>query len=62
MYKVRKRDGKLVNFEISKISEAMKKAFDASEKKYDDDVIDFLAIKVTSDFADKVKDNIKIGC
>ena len=58
MYKVKKRDGKLVNFEISKISDAMKKAFDASEKEYDDDVIDFLAIKVTSDFASKVKDNV----
>ena len=58
MYKVRKRDGKIVNFEISKISEAMKKAFDAAEKKYDDDMIDFLAIKVTSDFEPKVKDNI----
>ena len=58
MYKVRKRDGKVVNFEIKKITEAMKKAFEASDKKYDDDMIDFLAIKVTSDFADKVKDDV----
>ena len=58
MYKVRKRDGKLVNFEMNKISEAMKKAFDASKKNYDDDVIDFLTIKVTSDFENKVKDNV----
>ena len=58
MYKVRKRNGKLVNFEINKISNAMKKAFEASERKYDDDMIDFLAIKVTSDFESKIKDNI----
>lgn len=58
MYKVRKRNGKVVNFEITKISNAMKKAFEASEKNYDDDMIDFLAIKVTSDFENKVKDNI----
>ena len=58
MYKVRKRNGQIVKFEISKISEAMKKAFDASEKSYDEDVIDFLAIKVTSDFENKIKDNI----
>ena len=58
MYKVRKRNGKLVNFEINKISEAMKKAFEASEKTYDNDVIDFLAIKVTSDFESKVKDGV----
>jgi len=58
MYKVRKRNGKVVNFEINKISEAMKKAFEASDKSYDDDVIDFLALKVTSDFESKIKDNI----
>lgn len=58
MYKVRKRNGKVVNFEITNISNAMKKAFEASEKNYDDDMIDFLAIKVTSDFENKVKDNI----
>jgi len=58
MYKVRKRNGQIVKFEISKISEAMKKAFDASEKSYDEDVIDFLALKVTSDFENKIKDNI----
>ena len=58
MYKVRKRNGKVVNFEISKISNAMKKAFEATERKYDDDMIDFLAIKVTSDFENKIKDDI----
>ncbi len=58
MYKVRKRDGKLVNFEMNKISEAIKKAFDASDKKYDGDMIDFLTIKVTSDFEPKVKDDV----
>ena len=58
MYKVRKRDGKLVKFEMSKISDAMKKAFEASEREYDDDMIDFLAIKVTSDFESKIKDNV----
>ena len=58
MYKVRKRDGKLVKFEINKISDAMKKAFEASEREYDDDMIDFLAIKVTSDFESKIKDGV----
>ena len=58
MYKVRKRNGKLVNFEMNKISDAITKAFDASNRKYDDNVIDFLAIKVTSDFENKVENNI----
>ena len=58
MYKVRKRDGKIVSFDINKIRDAILKAFEAEEKKYDENVIDFLALKVTSDFEDKIKDNI----
>ena len=58
MYKVQKRDGKVVKFDISKISDAMKKAFEAEEEQYDDDVIDFMALKVTSDFKDKIENDI----
>ncbi|MDD3187172.1 MAG: ribonucleoside triphosphate reductase [Bacilli bacterium] len=58
MYKVRKRDGKIVNFDIKKISEAIIKGFEAEEKKYDENVIDFLALKVTADFEPKVVKNI----
>jgi len=58
MYKVRKRDGKIVNFDIAKIKDAILKAFEAEETNYDENIIDFLALKVTADFADKVKDNI----
>ena len=47
MYKVTKRDGKVADFHIAKISEAIKKAFDACERQYNDDVIDFLALKVS---------------
>ncbi len=56
MYNVVKRDGKLVNFDIQKISEAIKQAFDACQKAYNQDVIDFLALKVTADFTDKIED------
>jgi anaerobic ribonucleoside-triphosphate reductase len=58
MYKVRKRDGKVVDFDINKISNAMIKAFDAEGTNYDEGIIDFLALKVTADFVSKVKDNI----
>ncbi len=58
MYKVRKREGKIVPFDIEKIKNAMKKAFEAKNVKYDDDVLDFLALKTTADFQSKVKDNI----
>ncbi len=56
MYNVVKRDGKLVGFDIQKISDAIKQAFEACQKEYNQDVIDFLALKVTADFADKVQD------
>ncbi|MBE6148462.1 MAG: ribonucleoside triphosphate reductase [Firmicutes bacterium] len=58
MYKVRKRDGKIVPFDIAKITDAIIKAFEAEEVNYDEGVVDFLALKVTADFASKVKDNI----
>ena len=58
MYKVRKREGKTVDFDIDKIKGAIVKAFEAEKKNYDEDVIDFLALKVTADFEPKVKNNI----
>ncbi len=58
MYRVNKRDGKVAEFDISKISQAIKKAFEACERQYNDNVIDFLALKVTSDFEPKVKDGL----
>ncbi|MBQ6281821.1 MAG: ribonucleoside triphosphate reductase, partial [Oscillospiraceae bacterium] len=56
MYRIIKRNGKVVDFDITKISTAIKKAFDALEKQYNDDTIDFLALKVTADFEKKIKD------
>ena len=58
MYRVTKRDGKVTDFEISKISGAIKKAFDACERNYNDNIIDFLALKVTSDFESKVENDL----
>ena len=58
MYRVTKRDGKIVDFEISKISDAITKAFDSQQKQYNQSVIDFLALKVTADFEPKIKDEL----
>ena len=58
MYRVAKRDGKVTSFNISKISDAIKKAFDACGRQYNDNVIDFLALKVTSDFEPKIADGV----
>ncbi len=58
MYRVVKRDGRIVDFEISKIANAMKKAFDATETNYNQSVIDFLAVMVTADFQPKITDEL----
>ena len=57
MYQVIKRDGTIVDFSLSKISNAIRLAFEAQKKQYNDDVIDFLALKVTANFEPKIKDS-----
>lgn len=54
MYQVIKRDGKKVDFELSKISKAITKAFESLNKKYHSQTIDFLALMVTADFEPKL--------
>ena len=56
MYKIIKRDGKIVDFDITKIANAIKKAFEATDTEYTDDIIDFIALKVSADFLPKIKD------
>ena len=56
MYQVVKRDGKIADFDLSKISVAITKAFDATGKQYNQDIIDLLALKVTADYQDKIAD------
>ncbi len=55
MYQVKKRDGAIVEFEISKISKAITKAFVALDKEYHPGVMDMLALRVTADFESKIK-------
>ena len=58
MYQVKKRDGKIVDFNLAKISNAIKAAFTAQQKEFNDDIIDMLSLKVTANFADKVEAGI----
>ncbi|MBQ6171529.1 MAG: ribonucleoside triphosphate reductase [Clostridia bacterium] len=58
MYQVVKRDGKVVDFNISKISAAITKAFEAQNKQYTPDIIDLLALKVTSDYEPRIKEGL----
>ena len=58
MYKVVKRDGATVEFDISKISNAMVKAFEAVGRQHHPSVTNLLALQVTSDFESKIKDGV----
>jgi ribonucleoside-triphosphate reductase len=54
-YQVIKRGGSVVDFDISKIVSAITKAFEAQDKHYNCNIIDFLSLKVTSDYEPKIK-------
>ena len=56
MYQVVKRDGTIVEFSIGKITAAITKAFDATNRQYHPSVIELLALHVTADFDSKIKD------
>lgn len=57
MYQVTKRDEEITEFNLTKISEAIRKAFEARGKEYNQDIIDLLALKVTADFEPKLKEH-----
>ena len=56
MINVIKRDGQVAEFNLKKISDAITKAFKATEKFYTEEIISLLALRVTSDFQKKIKD------
>ncbi len=56
MINVIKRDGQVADFNLGKISEAITKAFKATQKFYTEEIISLLALRVTSDFQKKIKD------
>ena len=57
MYKVIKRDGSKVLFDISKITKAITKAFKSVDRKYDESQINLLALSVTSKFDAKIQND-----
>jgi len=58
MFQVKKRDGKLVEFDMSKITTALSKAFNARGIDYTADILNMLALRVSADFSKKIKDNV----
>ncbi|MGP2526382.1 ribonucleoside triphosphate reductase [Acidaminococcus sp. LBK-2] len=57
MYSVVKRDGQIVDFDVTKISSAITKAFVALHKNYHPSIINMLALQVTADFDPKIKED-----
>ncbi|MCR5488096.1 MAG: ribonucleoside triphosphate reductase [Lachnospiraceae bacterium] len=57
MFSVIKRDGQKADFNLTKINDAIMKAFVACEKQYNNDIIDLLALRVTADFQDKIRNS-----
>ena len=55
MFNVIKRDGEVAAFQLSKITQAIEKAFQAQEKQYTPDMMEMLGLRVTADFQNKIK-------
>lgn len=58
MFQVKKRDGNIVDYDVSKIETAIKKAFNAKEVNYNDDIISLLSLRVAADFEHKIKSGV----
>ena len=56
MLQVLKRDGEVADFDLRKINLAVKKAFEATEKVYTEDILDLLVLRVTADFQSQLKE------
>lgn len=52
-----KRDGNAAAFDLQKIRNAINAAFDATDTKCDESVLDFMALRVTSDFAKTIRND-----
>ena len=57
MFQVIKRSGKIADFNIKKIENAIVQAFVATNKNYNEDIIQMLALRTSAHFSDKIKDN-----
>ncbi|MBR2448966.1 MAG: ribonucleoside triphosphate reductase, partial [Clostridia bacterium] len=58
MFQVKKRDGNLVEFDMSKINIALSKAFNAKGVNYTADILNTLTLRVTADFQKKINNNV----
>ena len=58
MYKVKKRDGQIVEFDIQRIANAITQAFKSVNRQYDQSQINMICLQVTSEFESKIKDGV----
>ena len=58
MLSIRKRDGSLQDFDLSKVSKAIEKAFMADHKFYNDDIINMLSLRVTAQMNSKINNDV----
>ncbi|MCQ2799570.1 MAG: ribonucleoside triphosphate reductase [Bacilli bacterium] len=54
MLQVKKRDGSIVDFDLSRIERAIERAFVAEHKEFTKEIIEILALRVTAEFNKKV--------
>ena len=58
MLRVRKRNGNIIAFDIKKIESAIERAFIDCKTEYSKDIIELLALRVTSNFEKKVQNGV----
>ena len=58
MLSIKKRNGSIEDFNITKIQNAIEKAFIAEHKFYNKDIIEMLALRVVADFNGKVRNSL----
>ncbi len=54
MLDIIKRDGTVTQFQLSRISDAIVKAFNATQMQFTSEIIDMISLRVTADFQSKV--------
>ena len=58
MLQIKKRDGRIEDFQLEKVGKAIEKAFMAEHKFYNEDIINMLSLRVTAQMNSKVLNNV----
>ena len=56
MLDVIKRDGQITEFNLNRITDAIVKAFNATEMQFTNEIVDMISLRVTADFQPKIQD------